>query len=644
MCGITGYWRRSSRLSAETQVALMNQALGHRGPDGVGAWSDKDAGVALGHLRLAIVDLSETGHQPMFSDSGRYVLTYNGELYNSTELKSELLSLGIRFRGASDTEVLVNAIAAWGIEKATPRFNGIFAFAVWDREERTLSLVRDRLGVKPLFWAHPVGGLAFASELKALARLPEFDRELDPAAIGTYLQYNFIRAPLTIFRGARAIEPGTIVTINAYQEMSVSRYWDLKGVVLRGAEARQRQLHASEALETLESLIGDAVKRQLVSDVPLGAFLSGGIDSSLVVALMRSTSMANIKTFSIGFDEPTLDEAPHARKVARHLGTEHTEHYVKEQDVLDTIPSMAGIYDQPLADVSGIPMYLLSKMARERVTVILSGDGGDELFYGYSRYANAIKARRVMQFIPRLARTGMSYMLQPFTGNRSSLEGVAMKSGVLERAVWWANRLGRAAGDDCRDCYLHFISNWLDPTWLAPDSIRDLDAWRESKSVSSDLAECMMFHDAMNFMTDQVLAKVDRATMAASIEARVPLLDHRVVEHAWNLPFSMKSRDGAGKWCLRQLLYRHVPPEIVDRPKAGFGAPVGDWLRGPLRNWSEDLLSEAKTARLGVLSGEAVSVLWRAHLDRKIDIGPQLWNLVSLQSWLDQSPNASVAA
>lgn len=630
MCGIAGIVDVGRGLNLAARIAAMTQTLRHRGPDGSGRWIDADAGVALGHRRLAIVDLSEAGAQPMVSACGRYVLTYNGELYNTNELREALVSRGDRFRGRSDTEVLLAGIARWGLETTLQKAIGIFALAIWDRQERCLYLARDHLGVKPLFWSAQPHGILFASELRALAALPEFDRTLDRAAIGSFLQYKYIRAPLTIYAAAKALPPGCYMVFEADGSTALRRYWCLAEIAACSAPLREAQRNESELLDQLESVLSSAVSRQLVSDVPIGAFLSGGIDSSTIVAMMQRASTTPVRTFSIGFDMPGFDEAPAARAVAAHLRTDHTELYVTEREALAIVPTLATLFDQPHADVSNIATVLLCRMARAHVTVALSGDGGDELFFGYERYARVRRVRRVLRNVPAAIRGPLSDIILA----RSRRDLGFGEPGRIARVRWSASRVLHFSRQDIDDAFLHFSTGWLDPDAVARGAMSDTASWEEHKRVLVDPNERMMLHDSLTYLPECVLAKVDRASMAASLEARVPMLDHTVVEHAWRIGQALKHRDGVGKWCLRQILYRHVPQHIVDRPKRGFDAPVGAWLRGALRDWAADLLSRESLERQGVIDPTTTDVLWRAHQSGRVDTSSYLWSLLSLQAWL----------
>lgn len=639
MCGIAGILQTRDHSCLNESLLRMLNTLVHRGPDGSGIWLDESAGFALGHRRLSIVDLTASGAQPMLSECGRFVLSYNGELYNTKELRSELISKGDRFRGHSDTEVLLAALARWGVEGALKKLVGIFAFALWDRQKRSLVLARDHMGVKPIFWTAGPGGFAFASELKALATDPNFDRALDPAGLGSFLQFKYVRAPLTIYAAARALPPGSYMMVDATGAGVPQAYWRLEDVAARLAPQRRSQQDDQEAVDQLESMLSDAVSRQLVSDVPLGAFLSGGIDSSTIVSLMQRVSSSPVSTFSIGFDIPGINEAHIAKAVAAHLGTKHTELYVTEREAMDTVPKIAAIFDQPHADVSNIATYLLCQMAREHVTVSLSGDGGDELFFGYDRYFRARRLREAIAPIPPALR---GFLANAIGGDRLRNVGFG-QGGRISRARWSASRLLHFARRDSGSVFGHFVTAWLDPRVVAPSALADTGAWDANVGTLTDPDEQMMLNDSLTYLPDCVLSKVDRASMAVSLEARVPFMDHRVVEHAWGMGQGLKRRAGAGKWALREVLYRHVPREMVDRPKQGFDAPVGAWLRGGLRDWGEDLLSRTSIERYGALNATTTRDLWRVHQSGAVDASAYLWSLLCLQAWLKDGHPAPTA-
>jgi asparagine synthase (glutamine-hydrolysing) len=632
MCGVAGLWAANGDPNIERYAGLMCDALRHRGPDGEGVWVEPGGQVALGHRRLAIVDLTPSGRQPMASDCGRFTITYNGELYNTAELRRELEALGHRFRGTSDTEVLVNAISQWGVAEACLKLNGIFAFAVWDASRRELSLARDRAGVKPLFFSSGDQRLSFASEVRAISILPDFDRSIDVNAVQSLITNDHIQNPNTIYRSVKAVAPGSIVTFLGPGAPSFSCYWDVAEAVAAGSRSRRAHRSVDETLDELERLLEDSVRRQLVSDVPIGAFLSGGIDSSLVTALMQKRSSGRVKTFSIGFEDPALDEAPFAKAVAAHLGTDHRELYFDDKTVTDTIPLIANVLDQPLSDVSTIPMYLLSKMASEEVTVCLSGDGGDELFFGYKRYQAAMRVRRALARAPAPLLKAFAATLSLIGGERIRDVGF-LRPGRAARSAWHAARLIHYGSHDLNDVYLHFVTSQLGPRLLELRSPPGNALWKSSKSVTDDFPELMMVHDFKGYLTDEVLTKLDRTTMASSLEGRVPFLDERVVDFAWEVPMSLKLQDGVGKWCVRSVLSRYVPRPLIDRPKAGFSPPLGKWLRGPLRDWAESLLDDSAVKSTGLLNLETTRAVWKAHSEGRVDASSQLWSMLSLQSW-----------
>ncbi len=637
MCGIAGYWNFAADSPAdalEGNAAAMANAIRHRGPDGCGTWADPAAGLALGHRRLSIIDLSDAGRQPMASASGRTLITYNGEVYNAPEIRRELEARhGIAFRGHSDTEVVLEACEAWGVEKAAKAFVGMFAFALWDREARALTLVRDRLGIKPLYWGRQGNRLFFASELKSLFAHPDWSPELDRAALTGFVNFNYVPAPRSIFSGIRKLEPGCLVTVTADEERP-GRYWDLFEVV-RQARADPLDLDDTAAADALEALLGDAVERRMVADVPLGAFLSGGIDSSVVVALMQARGSGPVKTFSIGFDEQGFDEAQHAKAVARHLGTEHHEQYVSPGDALDVIPGLAGMYDEPFADSSQIPTHLVSRLARRDVAVSLSGDGGDELFTGYNRYNVGVSLWRRIALAPRPLRRAAAAMIlavPPRAWDAAAARLPLRSSRVGDKAHKLAAVLNEPNSDAF---YQRLVRFWDDAASVVVGGQADPAGLWSGDALRSmpDFTERMQFIDTLTYLPDDILTKVDRASMAVSLEARVPILDHRVVEFAWRLPRHHKIRDGQSKWLLRQVLYRHVPRELVDRPKMGFGVPVGMWLRGPLRDWAEDLLSRRALLDTGLFNPDPVRRRWREHLGERRNWEYSLWGIAMAQAW-----------
>lgn len=655
MCGICGIWQRpgASREVLKELATNMAFRLRHRGPDDGGAFADAEVGIALGHRRLAVVDLSPLGHQPMESASGRYVISYNGEVYNHRQLRDELVALGYPFRGHSDTEVILGAIEQWGLDESLRRFVGMFAFALWDRKDRTLSLARDRLGIKPLYYGWIGPQFVFASELKAIALLPGFTHTINRDALGILLSHGYIRAPHSIYQGIFKLPPGTRLRIDQSVATSPSSamtlmghfvpYWSAHDV----AEAGTRQrlvLRDLEATDELDRLLCDAVGLRMEADVPLGAFLSGGIDSSTIVALMQAQSTRPVKTFSIGFQERTFDEAPHARAVAGHLGTDHHELYVTSRDALDVVPQLTEIFDEPFADPSQIPTFLLSRLARSQVTVSLTGDGGDELFGGYSRYFEAERIRRWMSPLPLRLRQGAARWLNTNDVPASLMLGRInrlLPARIRPRNPLTAmNTLATLLNArTVEERYHQLTTQWSDASRIVNEcreaSARDSDPSWQAKL--SNPMERMMYADLMSYLPDNCLVKVDRASMAASLEARVPLLDHRIVEFAWRLPVRQKIRGKDGKWLLRQVLHRYIPKALVDRPKMGFGVPIGDWLRGPLREWAESLLDAQRLREEGYFEPGSIRDVWAKHLSGKASEPQKLWNVLMFQAWLEHS-------
>jgi len=613
----------------------MASSLVHRGPDGTNLWCDWGAGVGLGHTRLAIVDLSAAASQPMISADGRYVISYNGELYNTEDLRDELGPARLNWRSRSDTEVLLEACAAWGVEAALRRVNGMFALALWDRQMRTLSLARDRLGIKPLYWGLFGGLLLFGSELKSLRAHEGWRPEIDRDALAAYMRLGYVPAPRTIYRGVSKLEPGRVLTLPPAGSPAISAYWDMAEVERAGREARGK-LDEAAAIERMHALLSDAVRRQLVSDVPLGVFLSGGIDSSTVTALMQVNSSKPVKSFSIGFRETGFDEAEAARAVARHIGTDHTDLYVEPDHALEVVPRLADYYDEPFGDPSQIPTYLLSEMTRRHVTVALSGDGGDELFAGYDRYFLARTVGRWIGRVPRAARAPLASVMRAIplrAGN--ALGRLVMPRGRISEAGEKLHRVAAMLRNGGDGVYREILSHWRAPEELvlggeeAKGLLWDTDLPRTLPNA----LERMQYLDTITYLPDDILTKVDRASMAVSLEARVPLLDHRVVELAWALPPELKARNHGGKWLLRQILYKHVPRALVDRPKMGFAVPIAEWLRGPLRDWAEDLLDEPRMRKDGILRAELVRRDWHDHLAGRRNRQYQLWDVLMFQAW-----------
>ena len=638
MCGITGFLKRGSNLSTNELFRTctdMNIQLSPRGPDDEGIWTDAEVGIGLGHRRLSIIDLSPAGHQPMTSADGRFVVVYNGEVYNHNELRSELESRGTRFRGSSDTEVMLEAFSVYGIEATIKRLIGMFAIAVWDRRERTLSLVRDRLGIKPVYWAKFGNLFLFGSELKALRAHPGWAPTTDRGAVASFMRHNYIPAPRSIYQGVSKLGPGFILTLPWGGEPRLTRYWDAREVARAGL-ADPLRVSDAELVDQLESLLKDAVRRRMVADVPVGAFLSGGVDSSTVVALMQAANAGLVRTYSIGFDIDGYNEAPHAAAVAQHLGTEHTELRVTSKEALDVIPRLPDFYDEPFADSSQIPTYLVSAMTRRHVTVALSGDGGDELFGGYNRYQLAQKFWRSLSLTPRPLRHGMAQALRALPADLWSSLFKLLPPGL--RPAQAGDKLHKLASvlalDDMNAVYKRLVTHW-EPSAVMPDVLEPAGPVSD-ETLQGDfpgLLERMQYLDLVTYLPDDILTKVDRASMAVALEARVPLLDHRVVEFSWRIPRRHLIRDGLSKWPLRQVLYRHVPKTLIDRPKMGFGIPLAEWLRGPLRDWGESLLSEQRLREGGFFDANLVRRTWAEHLSGAHNHQYLLWNVLMFEAW-----------
>lgn len=644
MCGIAGFLeplsgRRDSNLNKIARV--MGEAIRYRGPDAGGAWADETHGIAFAHRRLSIVDLSSAGNQPMASSCGRFMMVYNGEIYNTEDIRGDLIAAGRSvFRGHSDTEVILEAFAVWGIRPTIERLMGMFACAIWDRESKELTLIRDRLGIKPLYWSIQNGRLIFGSELKALYAHPDWKANKDKNALASFLRHNYIPAPHTVYQEVQKLEPGCILTIDGklQSEPEIERYWSMKSVVLTG---RQNPFNGSDtdAVNALEDLLSDAIERRMVADVPLGAFLSGGIDSSLVVALMQKNSKQKVKTFSIGFYEEGYNEAQHAAAVAKHLGTEHTELYVSSDEALKVIPKLADMYDEPFSDSSQIPTYLVSAMTRKHVTVALSGDGGDELFAGYNRYFQSKKMGGLIGSLPMWMRRGGANLINSFSP--AFWDGIFQMVPESKRPRQAGDKMHKLASVLCEDedgFYRRLISHWENTGEIIPGSqeYKGLVWDSNNKIIAPDIIDRMRYLDTCTYLPDDILTKVDRASMSVGLEARVPLLDHRVVEFAWSLPQSMLVRNGQGKWPLRQVLYRHVPQSIIDRPKMGFGIPIDSWLRGPLKEWAEDLLNPQSIKKYGILSHEPVWQKWQEHQSGERNWQYYLWDILMLQAWCER--------
>lgn len=647
MCGIAGFLTpgaRSGHADLDVVLRSMTDAIRHRGPDDSGAWRDVGAGVWLGHRRLSILDLSEAGHQPMISPCGRYVLVFNGEIYNHLQIRDELDSShdGI-WRGHADTETLLVAFSRFGIRAALARTVGMFAFAVWDREARILTLARDRLGEKPLYYGWQDECFLFGSELKALRAHPVFNAQIDRDALTLLMRHNYIPAPHSIYKEIHKLQPGTLLEVSAgTREPRIESFWSPRHAVESALQDPFRGGPA-EAIDDLEGLLRNAVGQQMVADVPLGAFLSGGVDSSVVVALMQAQSSRPVKTFAIGFNEAQYNEAGHAKAVARHLGTDHTELYVSPEEARAVIPRLPVLYDEPFSDSSQIPTFLVAQLARTEVAVSLSGDGGDELFGGYERYRIVDKLWRRLRRTPRPIRAAFAAGLRAV--KPESWDRLFAAFGTLvatrHRFTHPGEKLHKLAEvllvHDLEQIYHQLVSHWNDPNAVVTGGFEPPTVLADRKNwvAMRDFTQRMMYLDLVSYLPGDILTKLDRASMGVSLESRVPLLDHRVVEFAWRLPFEFKIRDGQTKWALRQVLYRHVPRKLIERPKMGFGVPIGTWLRGPLREWTETLLARSRLRQEGFLDPDSIRRKWAEHLSGERNWQYHLWDVLMFQAWLE---------
>lgn len=644
MCGLTGWLGGGG---GDVALCRMTDALIHRGPDDAGMWLDAESQVGLGHRRLAIVDLSPAGHQPMVSVSGRFVMVFNGEIYNHFDLRKALDSRmhandEMVWHGHSDTETLLAGIEAWGLEDTLRKSIGMFAIALWDKQTQTLMLARDRMGEKPLYcgWQGHGDGrtFLFASELKTLKAHPAFSAEIDRGALCLLLRHNYIPAPYSIYQGIAKLEPGCLLSVSLAQpEPKIWKYWDAVAVARAGV-AQPFVGTPEQAVDALENLAKDAVRRQMMADVPLGAFLSGGIDSSAVVALMQAQSSRPVKTFTIGFNENGYNEAVHAKAVARHMGTEHTELYVTPEQAMNVIPRLPGLYCEPFADSSQIPTFLVSQLAKQHVTVSLSGDAGDELFCGYNRYQITGNLWKKLALVPTPLRALVAKGIAAVSPTAwdsfaSIIPGAGRYAALGDKLHKGASVLASSSVDEL---YLGMVSHLRNPSDYV---IGGEEPPTRLTGLRPDLSglgpvERMMALDAITYLPDDILVKVDRAGMGVSLEGRVPFLDHRLVEFAWSLPLDYKLREGQTKWPLRQVLYRHVPRELIDRPKMGFGVPLHDWLRGPLRDWAESLLDEERLRREGYFHSAPIRQMWAEHLSGKRNWMARLWCVLMFQAWL----------
>lgn len=626
MCGIAGFIRtRNSwgECEMEQHIRRMTATLSHRGPDSSGVWIDWGAGVALGHARLAILDLSSAGHQPMHSQNGKYTITYNGEIYNCSALGEELEQYGVRFRGTSDTEILLEAVSQWGVTEALRKCNGMFAFALWNKDEQELVIARDRMGKKPLYYGWCGKSFIFASELQALRVFPEFSPQINKDALTNYFRFSYISTPHSIYSGISKLEPGCIATINLEQfSTEIQSYWSMEDT-FRSCYQNQLDISEADAIALLDNQIQESVKLRLVSDVPLGAFLSGGIDSSTIVAYMHRLVGSKTRTFTIGYEEERYNEAPFARGIADYLGTEHTELILKSGDVIATIPKLAEIYDEPFSDISQLPSYIVCRLARQDVTVCLSGDGGDEFFCGYDRYFSALEKWEKINSFPAVLRKAGAAMVKPFSGLFPHNERFSRSAQLLgcENAIDLF--LLRSERMHNAESLVHGSDN--------PITRRNILA---EKRISENLLEQMMYIDSASWLMDDILVKIDRASMANGLEVRNPLLDYNLISLALSMPIRMKVKNGQRKYLLKKCLLQHLPEKLIDRPKRGFSVPISDWLRGPLRDWAEALIDSA--ASQDILDARSVKWLWKQFLRGNNRYRMVVWSILMFQAWQEQ--------
>lgn len=646
MCGITGFWDSSAKSSADIgwNLLQMTSAIQHRGPDDDGNWFDGQVGLALGHRRLSIIDLSAAGHQPMTSHSGRFVIVYNGEIYNHRALRTELevLDPSIMWRGHSDTEVMLAAFDRWGAVPTLERLNGMFAFALWDKERQVLTLARDRLGEKPLYYGRMGQSFLFGSELKSLTAHPNFSAQIDTRALTCFFRFNYIPAPLSIWQDILKLPAASYIEVSETGKTisGPKTYWSLREAAVKGVSDPLPE--GNELTDHVEALLKDAVALRMEADVPLGAYLSGGIDSSAIVALMQMQSTRPVKTFTIGSDNPQFNEAEHARAVADHLGTDHTSLYISGENAIATIPQLPFIWDEPFADSSQIPTLLVSQLARRHVTVSLTGDGGDELFGGYNRYIKGVRLWDAGAKLPGPIRRKLAQGLQNSAVAKSTealMELLPSRHRVLDVAGR-LHKVGQLLGQDSRNSvYARLVAQCDDPASFVLNGI-DTPIAEDMSPVFDDFRQQMMYRDTQTYLADDILVKLDRAAMAVSLEGRVPFLDHRLVELAWRVPIAAKIKGGTGKHILREILYRHVPKSLIERPKMGFAVPVGAWLRGPLREWAEELLAPARLQSEGLLNVKNVRAVWQSLLDGQESNIPNLWALLMFQAWLEHQGGA----
>ena len=637
MCGIAGLVDLKRQLDSNElalQAKQMADVLHHRGPDMGGQWTDAPSGLALAFRRLAIIDLTPSGHQPMLSANGRFAIVYNGEVYNYQELRQQLLDDGCRFRGSSDTEVILEAFCHWGIETTVKRLIGMFAIALWDCKARRLWLIRDRLGIKPLYFGSVDDRFFFASELKALRTVNGWKPEVDRDAVAGFLRFNYIPAPRSIYRNVFKLPPGSLLSLRPGEDPAVARYWTMADVI------RQERAEVTDewAIVAAEGLMRDAIRRRMVADVPLGALLSGGVDSTTVAALMQAESDAPIRTFTIGFENTAYDEAEDARAVAAHIGSDHTELYLSANRARDLIPQLPDWYDEPFADSSALPTRLVSQLARKDVTVALSGDGGDEVFFGYNRYIAAEDAWRRMSRMSGWQRQLFAAAAESLSVGVWDLLARVIPAGKRPRML--GDKMHKLAAvfrqSDEDAIYRRLVSHWPEPSAFISQGEESVsESWRTAKELS-DFTERMAYLDTVTYLPDDILTKVDRASMSVSLEVRVPLLDHRLIEFAWTLPKRMRIRGSTTKWLLRQVCYRHVPQNLIDRPKMGFAIPLDEWLRGPLYEWAEGQFGEKRLTDDGLFEPAAVRSAWENFLDGKSNSQHGIWGLLQAQAWLER--------
>jgi|TARA_B100001750_G_C15511810_1_gene604207 asparagine synthase (glutamine-hydrolysing) len=640
MCGIAGFLDHSRALGGRDMESItksMVETLRHRGPNHQGIWVDEGCGLALGHQRLSIIDLSEAGNQPMISRNERYVMSYNGEIYNASEIGNELEKAGIKFRGYSDTEILIEAFNYWGVRDTLKKLIGMFAFALWDQKKRRLTLCRDRVGIKPLYWAEFGDLILFGSELKALKKHPGWGGQISKESLNDFFLYGYVPSPNTIFAKVHKLQPGTIVTIEHHKIPSIERYWSL-GAIIQSHKDKKLTITQTEVEERLEELLNDSVNKRLVSDVPLGILLSGGVDSSLVAALAQQNSEKTIKTFTIGMSEESYNEAPYAKKIAQHLQTDHNELYLNPKDVIEVTPSLPEIYDEPFADSSQIPTILISKFAKKTVTVSLSGDGGDEVFLGYNRHywANVIwKIFGKIHKVPRKLISKTILKIPPiFWESFFRLIPKRTRPGQIGDKLHKVGRIIDSRNAD--EIYeklisIHGIEDLPTKTTgnIGGNPIND-----EVLSLIPDFTERMSYRDTMHYLPDDILTKVDRASMCTSLENRVPLLDHRIMEFVWKLPLSIRMEHGKRKILLKKILSRFIPQKLIKRPKSGFAIPLDSWLRGPLKEWAQSLINESTLKNNEFLDSQKVQTLWKQHQSKRYNYQNQLWAILMFQAWV----------